>query len=31
VDDLIDRLDRKKKELYVRFPDGLLDLYKENE
>ena len=31
VDDLIDRLDRKKKELYVRFPEGLLDLYKENE
>jgi 16S rRNA processing protein RimM len=31
VDDLIDRLDRKKKELYVRFPEGLLDLYKEQE
>ena len=27
VDELIDRLDRKEKKIYVRFPEGLLDLY----
>ena len=28
VDELIDKLDRKEKIIYVRFPEGLLDLYK---
>ncbi len=28
VDELIDKLDRKEKNIYVRFPEGLLDLYK---
>ena len=28
VDELIDKLDRKEKSIYVRFPEGLLDLYK---
>lgn len=27
VDELIDRLDREEKKIFVRFPDGLLDLY----
>jgi len=27
VDDLIERLDREEKKIYVRFPEGLLDLY----
>lgn len=27
VDELIDRLDRKEKKIYVRFPEGLIDLY----
>ena len=27
VDDLIDKLDRKEKKIYVQFPEGLLDLY----
>jgi len=27
VDELIDKLDRKEKKIYVRFPEGLLDLY----
>lgn len=27
VDELIDKLDRNKKRIYVRFPEGLLDLY----
>jgi 16S rRNA processing protein RimM len=29
VDELIDKLDRKEKKIYVRFPEGLLDLYQE--
>jgi len=28
VDELIDKVDRKEKRIYVRFPDGLLELYK---
>jgi len=27
VDELIDKLDREKKKIFVRFPEGLLDLY----
>ena len=28
VDELIDKVDRKEKRIYVRFPEGLLELYK---
>ena len=28
VDELIDKADRKEKRIYVRFPEGLLELYK---